>query len=173
MPSSSKTKGNAFERSVAKTLSAWWGEDFKRTPNSGALRWNGATFAYGDLLPPESFPGIVETKHYREVCVSSLLRLGPSPDRLLGWWHEVLVDAGRCLQETGARMAPILVFRANGWRDSWICISAELWVDLLGLVEVTPPYLLLSRPDADCAMMQLDDFLQAVSREHFLQAVSP
>ena len=68
MPSSSKTKGNSFERQIAQFLTELYGETFIRAPGSGAyVGGNNNTrkqFLHegqirsfkGDIVPGQSFP---------------------------------------------------------------------------------------------------------------------
>ena len=35
----SKKKGDTFERKIAKELTAWWGHQFNRSPQSGGASW--------------------------------------------------------------------------------------------------------------------------------------
>jgi len=84
----SKNKGSAFERKIAKKMSERWShhyvdndgkvltEAFTRVLHSGAYfgksnahRANGrekAKVDYGDIATPESFPYVIECKHYKE-----------------------------------------------------------------------------------------------------------
>ena len=163
MPAKSKIKGNKHELATARTLSEWWSEEFRRMPNSGALRWGGVAFTYGDLLPPESFPAIVECKHYKEIDLSLLLR-GKSP--ILDWWGQVVDDVHRCLEETGQALEPLLVFRANGWK-SLLAVRTGFLIDCLdGGLHAS--HLVVCHDDADFAIIMLDDFLQLVDRARFL-----
>ena len=72
----SKNKGNSNEYKVAKILTEWSKLKFHHLPASGALRWNEMVWTFGDLLPPESLPIIVECKWWKEVSRpgSTLLR---------------------------------------------------------------------------------------------------
>jgi len=166
VPSKSKNKGNRFELDTAKTLSEWWGEEFRRMPNSGALRWGGAAFTYGDLLPPESFPAIVECKHHKEIDLSLILR-GKSP--VLDWWGQVIDDVARCAEETGYTLQPLLIFRANRWK-SCLALRTSALIDLLDGQEHIN-HLIVCHDDADFAIIILDDFLSTVDRERFLLAI--
>ncbi len=173
MPSKSKTKGNNAEREVAKALSEWWEEDFKRIPNSGALRWGGASWVYGDLLPPETFPGIIESKHYAEIDLDGLLRLKVADGNPLGWWAQVVSDVVRCYQDTGLALQPILVFKANR-RPRRIaleeCFFKKLYRESPKLR--ASPYLILNRPEflGRVVLVDLEEFLSIVDPESFVQA---
>lgn len=79
MTSKSKSKGNSWERDVAKHLSTMYGESFIRVPNSGAYI-GGANTARkeilhegqirsfkGDIIPGQSFPKFnAECKSYAD-----------------------------------------------------------------------------------------------------------
>lgn len=170
MPSASKTKGNANENAVAKLLSDWWGETFKRTPNSGALRWNGASWTYGDLLPPESFPAVVECKFYASVDVDAIIRTKPTESNILGWWLEAHADALRCYEETKTPAQPILIYKANRVPRR-IILEADFFVAMGGR-QLKIPALWISHPEmpGPLVMLSLDEFLTHVSRDSFLQA---
>lgn len=77
MPSKSKTKGNKFENDIVKCFNELHQtEEFRRTPNSGAMmgRSNAAKFAglsenvqrtlSSDIITPEWYPFAIECKHY-------------------------------------------------------------------------------------------------------------
>lgn len=79
MSSKSKTKGNNFERDVAKQLTEIYGKTFTRVPNSGAfvgglnsarkenLSETQTKIYKGDLIPPDDFPCLVlECKFYKD-----------------------------------------------------------------------------------------------------------
>ena len=124
-----KTKGNTFEREVAKIMSSWSGEEFHRLPASGALRWHGKIWTFGDLLPPESFPVVVECKHHHEVSVDALLgnkRHGPGKGQIADWWWgQCVPDAERAAEQTGRHCEPILVWKQD-YGVARICIREQL-----------------------------------------------
>jgi hypothetical protein len=117
MTSKSKNKGNTHERDVADKLSQWYGDKFLRIPNSGALRWGGAAWVYGDLLPPEGFPYVMECKHYAEIIFEEVLGTKSSPSgcsRVSEWWYtQAVPDAERALRETGKKVLPLLLWKAD------------------------------------------------------------
>jgi len=173
MPSKSKTKGSSAEREVAKLLSTWFGQEFKRVPNSGALRWGGASWVYGDLLPPESFPGIIESKHYANVDLDGLLRLKVQDSNPLGWWLQVVSDVARCYQDTGMALQPILVWKAN--RVPRRLVIEEAFFQKL--YRESPPlmasrYLSLNHPEflGKVVIVDLEEFLGIVEPEQFVRA---
>jgi hypothetical protein len=170
MPHASKIKGNSNERDVAKLLSPWWGEEFQRTPNSGALRWNGSTWTYGDLLPPETFPAVVECKHYKAINTDGILHLKPGADNILGWWLEVQADSQRCYQETGRVVQPLLIYKANRVPRR-IALEADFFTALGGR-RLGLPSLWVTHPEMPGPFVLLDfeKFLSTVGRVEFLDA---
>lgn len=170
MPSPSKRKGNSNESAVAKALSAWWGESFRRTPNSGALRWMGASFTYGDILPPESFPAVVECKHYGHVDLDEMIRCAPTPHNILGWWQETSDDAYRCYKETGIPVQPILVYKQDR-RPRRIVLEAEFLIALGGQKLGIPAFWISLPTHESLAILDFTSFLEAVSRDLFLRSV--
>ena len=77
MPSKSKTKGNKFENDIVKAFNELHAtEEFRRTPNSGAMmgRSNAEKFSglsesvqrtlSSDIITPEWYPFAIECKHY-------------------------------------------------------------------------------------------------------------
>lgn len=105
-----------FERVVAKSLGAWFGCTFRRTPGSGAWgkqgqsRFSKASDAtrdfHGDIVaPPDArFPFSVECKTY--ACVELYQCLyGKSP--VYDWWKQCEDDA------KSVGKLPLLVFKEN------------------------------------------------------------
>lgn len=125
MPSAGKKKGNTHESWMAAALTEWYGQPFKRMPASGALRWKGASFVYGDILPPEDFPFIVECKHYKSVDMDEILRLDPERGYITWWYYnQLLPDVKRCLQETGQSCTPLLLYKQNN-RPTRACMPTK------------------------------------------------
>ena len=106
-----------FERTVAKSLGAWWGCIMRRTPGSGAWGKQGqsrfnrksldATSEFhGDVCAPEKsgFPFSVECKCYKTVGLYLFL-YGKS--EVLEWWKQCRQDARR------HKKLPMLVFKEN------------------------------------------------------------
>lgn len=174
MPTKGKAKGNRNESLVADKLSAWWGTPFKRIPNSGALRWNGVTFTYGDLLIPTDFPFIVECKHYKYVDLDELLRKDITQGSITKWWSQVTEDVGRCLAETGKQMRPMLIFKANN-RPHRVCIDSLTFHQMSPanhygvLTNLTIEYPLTSNRKS-IVIADLSDFLTTYTKEDILAA---
>lgn len=168
MPSKSKTKGNSHERNVAKILTQWWGEEFKRTPGSGFLRWQNSVWTYGDLLPPESFIGVIECKFYKENNLNILLTGTPQENNILGWWEQAVGDSERCYLETQIKAPPLLITKAN-YQPILLCVSENFALALkLGkLVK----HLTFKHDKTAFVICHLDDFLQCVDKDAYLQAI--
>jgi hypothetical protein len=140
MPSKSKSKGNKNEYLVRDLFTAWYGKPFVKAPNSGALRWNGIMWTYGDLIPPEDFPFVVEAKHYEELSCEEILgrrqRSRPGQPALppsFGtgkveefWYDQVKQDAARATSELGRPIEPLLVYKQD-FRRPRICLDALLF----------------------------------------------
>ena len=170
MPSPSKTKGNHNETVVAEILTKWWGSPFKRMPTSGALRWKGAAFTYGDLITPEDFPFIVECKHYAKVDVDELLRKDWDQGLITWWWQQVLDDCKRYNTDTGKTLQPMLVWKANN-RPHRICVlrrilSSFMPVKRLRTIEFYEP----GKEAWVMSMFDLQEFLAEYTKEDILAA---
>lgn len=134
MPSKSKSKGNTHERDVAARLSVWWGKEFRRTPNSGALRWQGTSWVYGDLLPPEDCPFAIEAKHYAEVELAEILgrqKQQPGTGLISVWWYgQTVPDAQRASRDLGRPVEPMLVWRRRRFEP-----ASEVQLQLAGRID--------------------------------------
>ena len=99
MPSRSKTKGDSFERAIAKRLTDAFGEPFIRSAGSGA--WRGGKNASrmapeaairdrtGDITCPEGIPLVIECKRYKDIP-----DLFESTALIDGWLDQLLEGVG-------------------------------------------------------------------------------
>lgn len=168
-----KAVGYRHETEVARLLTEWWGASFARTPNSGALRWNGLTWTFGDLLPPEDFPAVVECKRRKGIQWHYLFdqdrKITPE-HHPLSWWQQSQDDATRCYTETKRVVQPIVVCKTIR-RPNRIFIEADFYAALggrnLGLSSlwVTHPKYV------PFVILDLTSFFSAVDREAFLKGV--
>lgn len=158
MPNS-KVKGNTAERWAAQLLTTYWGEEFKRIPSSGALRWHGSTDTYGDLLCPPSFKGVVECKHRKKFELLQALTSEPADDNILGWWQQVTDDVTRCKTERNELKVPVLVAKRN--RSTPVICLPESMNKLLPQL----PHLTIVNPKvATFCVYELAVFLKLVPR---------
>ena len=102
MTSKSKSKGNSWEREVAKFLSDLYGESFVRVPNSGAyiggantkrkeMLHEGQIRSFkGDIIPGQSFPKFnCECKSYGDFAFHQLFQ---GECKQLNLWLDQLID---------------------------------------------------------------------------------
>jgi hypothetical protein len=161
----SKAKGNANELDIARTLAEWSGQGFCRLPASGALRWGNGIWTYGDILPPQDFPVVIEAKHYAEVALEDVLgqrKLDAQESLVLDWWlNQTIADAKRCCEETCIRAEPLLIWKADFGRRR-VMLREALW-ETLPFVSVVPT-LLFRIPGLDNrpVIMDLERLLAAV-----------
>lgn len=106
----SKTKGSTYELKIAKSLSAWWGHEFNRTPASGGLRWGAENNVAGDIVTPPTamFPFVVECKKREGWTLENLFL---NNTEIKEWWHQVVDDCER------VGKTPILIFSRNRAND--------------------------------------------------------
>lgn len=108
----SKEIGNNYERKIAKLFTKWWGQEFRRVPNSGALRWAGVWWSYSDLLPPDDCLMIIECKHHRSAPrLENLLHESKPKTGPYVWWEQVCQDWKRFKNEVGYPPFKLLVYR--------------------------------------------------------------
>lgn len=101
----SKRKGAEFELSVAKILTKWWGETFKRTPLSGG--WAKGVVC-GDVLSLDensTFPFSVECKRDESFSLYQLLKY-PATGPLKKWWYQAW-------SESKEGKIPLLIIKEN------------------------------------------------------------
>lgn len=125
-----KQKSYAHETRIAKTFSTWAGKKFTRCPASGALRWGDGHWTYGDLVPPDGLPIVIECKHHKDISIDGLLH---QDNKLVDWYRQVYDDSERASDELYLMTLPLVVFRRNGVADR-VLISHEDFIDLVGSV---------------------------------------
>lgn len=139
MPSRQKTKGNAFEKEVAKFLNEQHNTtEFHRTPSSGAFlgrdnfeRKGGLAehvkdALVGDLITPLDYPFVVECKSYKDKP-SFYAVLNGADSTLTKWLKEVEVDADHINKQ------PILFFKITN-KGTYYVVPAKI-VDSMMLSE--------------------------------------
>ena len=120
----SKSKGNKFERAVARLLDVWWEEPkntFWRTVNSGGWKQP------GDLAPRISpsgevikFPFVVECKFYHKIDLWDTLKQTKTA-RLAVWWKQLSRE--KLQYEKSDRICRLLVFKQD---FSPICVGFSI-----------------------------------------------
>ena len=126
MPSKSKSKGNAFERSVADHLTKVFEYNFERVPNSGAFvggknaeRYNSLSKSQqliyeGDILVPDELYHLkIECKSYKDFAFHQLF----SDNKLLNSWIEQAYSKDKCW---------FLIFKINR-RGTFVLIERSLY----------------------------------------------
>lgn len=104
-----KTKGNDFERQVAKIFTDWAGVKFMRTPASGAIHNFKDKRVVSDIVPPLSignFPFSIECKKVECSWEFSTILEGTS-QTIEKHWKQCVDDASR------EGLIPLLVFSKN------------------------------------------------------------
>jgi hypothetical protein len=185
MAGKSKAKGSAHERAVADTLTTWYGKQFKRVPNSGALRWGAeSTWHYGDLLPPQGFNVCVEAKHYAHICFDEILGRPRKPrpgqpsippsfgdGHVATWWYEQTIpDAARATEELGTPVDCLLVWKQDFHR-SRVCLREPLYSAIAAEIRKKLVCCWMYVPEKPPFMMlDFENFLTNVSGSEFDKA---
>jgi len=114
----SKQKGNGFERLISNQLSEHFSDDFRRTPQSGAitgglnrkkaenLREDAKDILSSDIIAPAWFPFLIECKAYADEPKFHQIINGESK-KLDEWIEQVDNDA------KFASKSPLLIFKIN------------------------------------------------------------
>lgn len=125
-----KAKGAGFELKMAKLFTGYWGQEFHRTPGSGA--WSsthaGQDSQVGDIVPPvdSGFPFSIECKNHGENDSWSLENAFSSNLEFPQWWEQCVEDARR------AKLTPMLICHRNRSKNFIVMpYSAKLEKNLL------------------------------------------
>ena len=126
-PINQKKKGNRNELVVCKVLEKWTGSPFSRVPSSGGLRWKNNKSICGDVVCTDEnvyFPFSVETKHLKELAVTTYLRAN---SKVFTIYKQAKRDAER------AGKIPMMMLRCNGMKEGeyWVFVPIEPAVRLL------------------------------------------
>lgn len=124
MPINSKQKGSEFERKVAKMLTEWSGQEFRRTPMSGALHWENDERVVSDIVPPLNlgFPFSIECKKQEVPFDFDFIMKGTSS--IWEFWKQCVRDA------QSADLEPLLVFNKNR-REAYAMMRTDIADKLL------------------------------------------
>jgi hypothetical protein len=170
MPNKSKIKGNLNETWIASYFQSWWGSPFRRMPTSGALRWKGHSWTYGDILGPEDFQAIIEAKHYKYISIGAVLT--HSEAYVTFWWQQVCNDVRRAAKETKLNVHPLLVFKQDRSKHH-IAMAHRLFKELYVLRLTEVPYIMLCLPgQLPVSVLLLKTFLDTTTPATFKQVTS-
>lgn len=163
MPINSKQKGSEFERKVAKMLSKWSGQEFHRTPMSGALHWSNDKRVISDIVPPQElvdkgWPFSLECKKVEDAQWEFSNFIEGTSMTLKDHWKQCCDDAQR------EDMIPMLIFNKNR-RDIFIMITKETFYQL----EIEPEsYINLVHKEQDLVIMRFSDLLALISVDELI-----
>lgn len=112
----SRTKGNAFERKIAKLLNEHYNTtEFMRTPGSGAFATTHKLpehlQVHGDLITPKDFPFLIECKKGYKFTISDLYNLS---SKFWEIWKKLNIECNK----TGK--LPLLIFQQD--RQNILCM---------------------------------------------------
>ena len=158
MTSRSKSKGNSWEREVAKHLSELYGESFVRVPNSGAyiggantkrkeMLHEGQIRSFkGDIIPGQSFPKFnCECKSYGDFGFHQLFQ---GDCKQLNTWIDQLLDVA----DSGDFNILFMKFNRKG---KFVAVEFDNHHDLPLFVEY---HMLYQYKDKRWAIMDYDRF---------------
>ena len=115
MVGKSTAKGTRAESALVKLLQRMTGENFQRTPGSGALGAN--LMLKGDLFIPQCTNLFtIEDKHYKENSYDVRLLTNTSMNWSM-WWEQTIRQAGQNSNK------PLLVFKWD--RSKWYATTLE------------------------------------------------
>lgn len=160
LPINSKQKGSEFERKVAKLLTEWSGQEFRRTPMSGALHWENDERVISDIVPPLNlgFPFSIECKKQEVPWDFDFMFKGTSS--IWEFWKQCSRDA----QSEG--LEPLLIFNKNR-RDIYAMMRKDT-ADIL-LMEKSIRYLDIAYTKfCTTTIVNFSDLLQCCSLQDFL-----
>lgn len=154
-----KTKGNAFERRIAKMLKEWWGlynpdADFQRTPLSGGSRLKEGWMLVGDIVCNDpTYPFHTELKNRERWRIDQIFEdTGPV---ISEWWAQTVV-------ECPVEKEPLLILTRNHRPAYCVFRNARGRVSNLAKDGTTFLWCKVAWDDGECEdvlMMLLDDFL--------------
>lgn len=112
--SKSKAKESRHISQVIPILDRWWGASFKKTPASGALRWNSGHWIWGDIVPPEDLFLAIECKSHLEFDVDEIIRKGWQHGKITWYWYDQTIGYATAASKVlGRAVYPALIFKEN------------------------------------------------------------
>lgn len=166
MPRKSKQKESRHLAEIIPMLKEWWGEEFAKTPGSGALRWGNGFWTFADICPPESCPFVIEAKFHAETDQDELLRKTLNNGKLTWYWYfQTIPDSIRASEEMGRTLYPLMIYKVNR-RANRIVLQHDLFQGLEG--NETVPYVYFRHPEATpFVIVDLALFFQTFTRQVF------
>lgn len=151
-----KSKGNSYERKIAKLFSEWWGEvkSFRRTPMSGGWSKSRAT---GDIICPSEFPFDIECKHHKDWELIQLLK-SPEKCKLMKFWKQAV-------DECRPNKKPMLIFTKNNQPDLVMVCDENMRKIALDNKFYLDPVLVCFLDGDPMAIFLLSKFLSEVKSE--------
>lgn len=111
------------ERKIAKLLSEWSGEEFRRRRATGRDHATIAVEMCADVIPVDKpFLFSVEAKTGKGFRFESMVTV-PKTSLFTTWWHQTCYDAQLISDHLGKRIYPMLFFRPNP-QETWVAFSA-------------------------------------------------
>lgn len=158
----SKQKGNTFERKIANMLSKWSGEDFHRTPMSGALHWKDDTRVVSDIVSPQvlmdkGWNVSIECKKVEYDWEFSKIIEGTST--FWKHWEQAEGDA------KASNQVPLLVFNKN--RRNTYC---AMWLSTFCSLNIIIPNRLVVWSDTKAIVIfNFEELLASISCEDMIK----
>lgn len=161
-----REKGKGYELKTAKLLSPWWGETFRRTPCSGALKWGTDQGVAGDIVTPEGslFPFSIECKHREGWSIEQLMK---GSAEIESWWSQCVTDSDR------VGLKPLVIFHKN-FSPNYAMIRTEDFMPILSYKERLPITTMIINVvgKESRVIFILDEFIKFVSKDDILKAYS-
>jgi len=123
---SNRSRGAAYERKIAHTLTDGFGVKFKRSPRSGALLREGAfngIFLGGDLCCEKDFRFSIECKNCKDISIESVIK-NPTTAPLVKYWCQCVYDA-RAATTSDKIKHPLLFFNMKSVRKDFACVCND------------------------------------------------
>lgn len=163
MPINSKNKGSEFERKVAKMLTEWSGQEYHRTPMSGALHWKNDKRVVSDIVPPQDlvdrgWPFSLECKKVEDAQWEFSAFIEGTSMTLKDHWKQCYEDAQR------EQMIPLLIFSKNR-RDTFVMMEHSVFENL-GINPENHVNFVLSHHNL--VIMKFSEMLSLISVEELL-----
>ena len=152
MKTNSKNKGSRFERTIAKSLEAWSGHAFSRTPGSGG--WAKAKDAVGDIICTDNkhsrrFAFSIECKNYKDIRFEHML-LNMKSCKIVNFWNQATRDANK------VGKLPLLIMKYNSMPkgEAFVIVTPEMYKFLKKKCKI---HMRVTTPKIDVGIFLLKD----------------